>query len=265
MRNSATLIEFHDVRYSASTLKIKDVTVLNTEFDFRQDTPPGKDPDARSPTLRKYHKQLWSKRLPSGDFFELDDKSPKAYLHHYSILGEFFLASDSAVPTFRKYAALSGLLNQVPQNMREEFSSVSCTIGRMIVFPGNRFDRKMTINGARGLHNRIRDRFDLTVECIRRHYANEISPLSDTLNRYREFFSLFGDFQGYVEFFLLQDMAAEDYCSVRFFLPFDNFTSSPLPKSLESYQDYRKLAISFIQARGKRMLQSLPANESDVW
>lgn len=38
-----------------------------------------------------------------------------------------------------------------------------------MVFPGNRIDKKMTINQARGCHPRIRDRFDLTVEFIRLH------------------------------------------------------------------------------------------------
>ena len=44
----------------------------------------------------------------------------------------------------------------------------------------------------------IRDRFDLTLECIRRHYLDEPSPLSATLARYADFFGLFGDFAGYV-------------------------------------------------------------------
>ena len=63
----------------------------------------------------------------------------------------------------------------------------------------------MTINGARGVNGKIKDRFDLTLECIRRHYTSEKSPLSDTLQRYSPFFNLFENFQGYVDFFLLQD------------------------------------------------------------
>ena len=35
-------------------------------FDLRSDTPEGKDPDTYSPTLRRYHRMLWSKELPSG-------------------------------------------------------------------------------------------------------------------------------------------------------------------------------------------------------
>ena len=55
---------------------------IDITFDFRSDTPPGKDPDALSPTLRRYHKLLWSKPLPSGVVFELDDTTLHVYLHH---------------------------------------------------------------------------------------------------------------------------------------------------------------------------------------
>src|SRR5215213_7730828 len=43
---------------------------IDITFDFRSDTPPGRDPDALSPTLRTYHQLLWSKPLPSGAPFE---------------------------------------------------------------------------------------------------------------------------------------------------------------------------------------------------
>ena len=48
----------------------------------------------------------------------------------------------------------------------------------MMVFPGNRIQGKWTVNQARGCLKKISDRFDLTVECIRRHYARQSSPLS---------------------------------------------------------------------------------------
>jgi hypothetical protein len=53
-----------------------------------------------------------------------------------------------------------------------------------MIFPANKVDRKQTINGARGFHPRISDRFVLTLECIRRHYIGEPSPLAQTLARY---------------------------------------------------------------------------------
>ncbi len=111
----------------------------------------------------------------------------------------------------------------------------------------------MTINGARGFHPLIKDRFDLTVECIRRHYLNEDSPLSATLARYADYFRLFGDFRGYVEFFLLQDLVTDDCSAVKFFSPFDDFNSSPVPGNMAAYLDYRELAVSFIEARNQRI------------
>ena len=50
--------------------------IIDTTFDFRTDTPPGRDPDSHSPTLRRYHQLLWSKPLPSGVLFELDATVP---------------------------------------------------------------------------------------------------------------------------------------------------------------------------------------------
>ena len=65
---------------------------IDIAFDFREDTPPGKDPDAYSPTLRRYHKLLWSKPLPNGAMFDLDDTTRGHYLLHRSDeLGEFSL------------------------------------------------------------------------------------------------------------------------------------------------------------------------------
>lgn len=183
------------------------VDVIDITFDFRSDTPAGRDPDAFSPTLRRYHQFLWSKPLPSGAPFELDVNTPP-YLHHRSTLGEFCLSSDAVIPTFSRESKLAHIIDQIPEVEREAFNRLGYTIGGMMVFPANRVGRKMTINMARGCHPRIKDRFDLTVECVRRHYLDEQSPLSDTLARYSDFFGLFGDFAGYVDFFHLQDLVS---------------------------------------------------------
>jgi hypothetical protein len=226
---------------------------IDVTFDFQSDTPPGKDPDASSPTLRRYHRLLWSKPLPSGVVFHLADTTPRVYLHHRSTeLGEFWLASDAVVPTFRKQRNIKHILDQIPDELAT-FWNIGYTIGGMMLFPGNRIDRHMTINGARGFHPLIKDRFDLTVECIRRHYLNETSPLSGTLARYTDYFRLFGDFRGYVDFFLLQDMVTDDHSGVKFFLPFGHFNSSPVPDSMAAYLAYRELAVGFIEARNQRI------------
>ena len=229
---------------------------IDTTFDFRSDTPPGKDPDAFSPTLREYHKLLWSKPLAGGVVFELIDSTPAAYLHHKSEIGEFFLASDAAVPSFTREYKIAPIIDQIPVEELDVFNKIGYTIGGMMIVPGNRIGRKMTINGTRGFHPRIKDRFDLTVECIRRHYLKENSPLSDPLERYADFFRLFEDFRGFVDFFLLQDMVAEDFSAVKFFTPFDGFEKSPLPSTKEAYIAYKQFALEFIEARNRRILES---------
>ena len=75
---------------------------------------------------------------------------------------------------------------------------------------------------------------------------------ANVLNRYAEFLALFGDFAGYVEFFLLQD-AVEAYGSVRFFITFDDFRSSAVPQDIATYTDYQRRSIEFIQARNLRI------------
>lgn len=227
-------------------------TPIDIAFDVRSDTPPGKDPDTYSRTLRTYHKLLWSKPLPSGVVLTLDDSTP-SYLHHRSELGEFVLTSDSVIPSFTRAKRMAHIITEIPQAERDAFMGLGYTIGGMMLFPGNRIDRKMTINGARGCHHLIKDRFDLTVECIRRHYLGEPSPLQVVLDRYATFFRLFGDFSGYVEHFLLHDLVSADGSSVRFFTPFADFTASPLPGSVEAYLAYRQQAMVFLEARNQRI------------
>lgn len=202
--------------------------VIDTSFDFRTDTPnyPKKDPDVHSPTLRRYHKHLWSKALPGGARFDLDDTRPKhkAYLYHRSDLGrDFFLSSDSVIPTFTRWGFAKAHPELYTKEENERFMALAYTIGGMMVFPGERRQGKWTVNQARGCLKKISDRLDLTVECIRRHYAHQSSPLSQTLARYDDFFALFENFSGYVDFFLLQDVVTSDRTAVTFFMPFDDF------------------------------------------
>lgn len=227
---------------------------IDISFDFRTDTPEGKDPDAASLTLRRYHKLLWSKPLPGGSVFELSDSKTGCYLYHRSEVGEFILASDSVIPSFQKVPKIREL---IPESEIESFNKIGYTIGGMMLWPAKKIDRRMTINGSRGFHPLIKDRFDLSLECIRRHYAGEGSPLSDTFERYSEFFHLFRDFHGFVTFFLLQDLVVEG--KVKISVPFDNFKSSPVPRTAEEYRIYRDDAVEFINARNKRIQMATTA------
>jgi len=231
---------------------------IDPTFHFPDDAAGG-DPDSTSPTLKRYHKLLWSKPLPDGRSFVLDDTTPGAYLHHRSDeVGEFFLSSDSIIHTFSRWKRMQAIIRQFPPAQIDGFFRLAYSIGAMLVFPGNKIGRAATINAARGFHPRIRDRIDLTLECIRRHYLGESSnwPLADVLNRYANFFALFEDFSGYIEFFLLQDLAAEDLNGVRFLTDdFDDFASDPLPPDAATYRTYMDRSIAFIIARNERILE----------
>ena len=224
--------------------------MIDTSFNMYSDANGG-DPDATSPTLRSYHKFLWSKSLPSGDHFVLRDDMPGYYLCHSSALGDFSLGSDAITHSYKNQINKRWLTTQIPKEVQELFNHGS-TIGAYLVFPNNQVERKHTPNQARGILRLIDDRFDLTLECIRRHYADETSPLAETLKRYAAFFQLFETFEGYIQFFLLDDLLDEQG-TVRFYLPFDNFQSPPKFMDVNDYLAYKIRVESFINARSRRI------------
>lgn len=225
---------------------------IDTNFDVRTDSN-GIDPDGASPTLRKYHKILWSKPLPCGKIFDLVESPYGMYLIHQSELGQYWLSSDSITHSYRNWKRTKQIIEQVPPEEINYFDDLGYTIGGFLIFPCNKINGFQTINQERGTNKQINDRIDLTLECIRRFYQNESSPLAETLARYKDFFALFSDFKGYCEFFLLQDLVSQDFKKVEFFLPFEEFEFNPLPKSLEEYSEYRIKNIDFLRNRNKRI------------
>jgi len=74
--------------------------VIDTNFNVYSDAKGG-DPDSTGPTLKKYHKVLWSKPLPNGKVFDLSDTKSGTYLYHNSELGEFFLGRDAITHSYK--------------------------------------------------------------------------------------------------------------------------------------------------------------------
>lgn len=211
----------------------------------------GGDPDQKSPTLKKYHKLLWSKELPNGKPLMLTDKQPYTYLYHKSELGEFRFGSDLIVHSYINHYRKKWLTSQIQEEV-QELENTGSTIGGYSIFPNNRIDGKHTINQARGVNRLIDDRFDLTLECIRKHYLDEKSPLSDVLSRYKYFFDLFESFENYVEFFLLQDLI-DNRGAIKFYLEFNNFETPPAFTKVDDYLKYKERMMAFIQNRNQRI------------
>ena len=228
--------------------------MIDTTFDVRTDAG-ARDPDRHSTTLRRFHQQLWSKPLPDGQLFTLDDN-----LRHESTLGTFRLSSDAITHTYSRRTRPQHLVRIVAQVSSKEISdfyALGCTVGAYTVFPlGARINGETmpSINQRRGTHPQVQDRFDLTLEGIRRHYAGDQSPLTDVLDRHKDFFTLFGTFEGYVEHFLLQDLVSHDYTKIHFWTDREPFLSDPLPAAdLAEYRKYSRRVQGFIQARNSRI------------
>ncbi len=73
------------------------------------------------------------------------------------------------------------------------------------------------------------------------------------MDRYSDFFELFDDFRGYVDFFLLRDLVTDGYQTVKFFMEFDDFEPPAVPKDVDTYREFRSRSIDFIKARGRRI------------
>ena len=240
-----------------------DNQIIDTSFDFWTETFGDKpDPDSQSQTLRKYHKILWNKPLPDGKTFELTYDSKGYFYHKSDKQEEFRLSSDAITNSYKNYKHrkdIQMILEQIPNEVDE--LRKACSIGCYILFPNNKIDGQPTINMERGTNPNIFDRFDLTLECIRRFYSNKEgenldkkdfkNPLYETLKRYENFFDLFVDFEGYVKFFLLEDLVNEDK-SIKFYLPFDNFANPPKFDTVEDYLIYKNGVLAFYKSKKQK-------------
>ena len=226
---------------------------IDTDFDVTTEIPKGADPDSRSPTLRAYHQSLWSKALPNGQRFILDISGPAPTLVHYSELGRFVLASDAITNSYRHTKLAARYMNEV-RSEADRLYQRGCTVAAYTIWPANTI-ANTTINKARGLLRKIGDRMDLTLECLRLFYAGitdaERNPLGPTFLNYADFFALFESFEGYIEFFLLQDIVNDG--AVRFWLPFEGFDGDPRPKTAMEYREYASVVLQFIDLRAQRM------------
>ena len=250
-----TLIEYLKIKSDDKSLDSNKNCIISGIYDFRADTSPNRDPDQHSTTLKKYHKMLWTKSLPNGSLLSLSDHTPKKYLYHNSDLGEFNLTSDAITNVYRHTARMKDIIELVPKNMMQFIVNSLNEIGGYTLFPGDIRKGVQTINQARGCNQKILDRFDLTLECIRRFYNKQQSPLQKTFEGYQDFFNLFENFKSYVDFFLLQDFVLVDSYNIKPLLPFDEtFSMRPFPENLQQYYVYIDNLISFTKNRTERIL-----------
>jgi hypothetical protein len=218
------------------------------------------------------HQLLWTKNLNSGVLFA--PTAPAARRNGYLIFTDtsearHWYGSDAITSSYTGWLrpkSLTGAIAGLNEELRARYLNPPYTIGSAMIWPVRSKDRP-TMNTARGFGRSgrlIGDRMDLTLECIRRHYAGEPeSPLASVINAYADFFALFDGFVEFVDFFHLQELVTRDYDDVRFFLPFDNFERPGIPSTTEEYIAYREATLEFIAGRQLRMAKWVIENHPE--
>ena len=223
--------------------------MIDITFDFRTDSD-GKDPDTYSPTLNAYHRALWSKELPNGEVMELQS-GRRPFVLSWK---DFYYTSDTIIVEMigiknKKIVDQVRAIIDDPDDFYEHLIRRSYSIGSMVIFPVH----TNSMNQRRGMSTKIRDRWDLTLECIRRYYAGEESPLSKYIESDKAFFDLFVDFKGYVDFFLLQDCVSDDYSKVDIWCGDASFQKSGQPETVEEYLKFLYKEHMFLDKRNSRI------------
>lgn len=166
-----------------------------------------KDPDAFSSLLYKYHKLLWNKELPSGEILNI--KSFGNYHLHCDGIGR--LSSDFIGPS-SAWAKRKGISNEdIGLYLKK-----TRTIGGHLIWPVIKATKNKTINQARGGSSGFYDRIDLTLIDLKKYYYNEDCKLKDEFDASKDWFKLFGTFENFIDFFLLQDFVDIEYKVLQF-------------------------------------------------
>lgn len=242
---------------------------FDLSFDYETDKPARTSPDADrdSPRLRLDHELLWTKPLRSGVTFA--PAAPSIRRVGYLIWSDgsgaqHWYGSDSITHSYTKWATPKALVEvkaALSEEQRALYLSPQYTIASSTIWPV-RSKGLPTINTARGFGPTgrvLRDRIDLTLECIRRHYEGVDNTLASVLTAYGDFFTLFDGFAEFTEFFHFQDLIRPDFSAVRSLMRPDevlaqrDFEQEATPTTVEEYVAYREATLEFITRRGDRM------------
>lgn len=214
---------------------------------------PDGDPDATSARLYEWHHAIWSHQAAQSRRFRLVNMGLELRLTAKAGV-EVRLKSDGIITTWTGWTRLAPDVAAVAAEPMDPFFRIASTIGAYILWP---VDGYGSINQIRGSTAAIADRFDLTLECIRRHYLGEDSPLSSVMAEHSAFFDLFVDFGGYADFWLVSDALTPDG-RVRSFMtgrPIDGFRDHGHAQTAAEYFAFRESSIAFVSSRNDRIRQ----------
>ena len=217
--------------------------------NFWDENPLGqikKDPDCMSLSLMTDQMRLYRRKLPNGEFFDLE----RGFYKRFVWKGIEF-SSDSVINNLRHkgYDIAEEMAKRPDYREKvEDYLHEGYTIGGEIIWPV-----KDSINQARGRIKSISDRMDLTLYCIQAYYQKKRTLPESELNTFLDciwkngwFFDLFVDFKGYIDFFFLNDLV-EDYETVLWI----DYTGKP--RTERDYNLFCDRMMDFLRKRNRRI------------
>lgn len=285
-----------------------------------------RDPDSLSQNLYNMHERIWNEQCEK---FNIPKVSPNKDCELKINEKDIYLGSDSIMSIYWHWKRMQQRLKEFADYLDENgnlmdneikrmegeigksrqekcfydenwdkikrfiwlYLQKSNTIGGFTVFPRH---ETPTVNTKRGSSTKICDRFDLTLECIRRayqeddFYRDDINPLFGIPEEDKSFFRMFGGkengFKNYVDFFLLNSWIKEDeehHYHVKNLLHDDkkedkerniqtldnwNFNQNPLPQAEEWWIFYRNI-MDRLEVRNKqieKLLKEEKCSENDL-
>ena len=210
------------------------------------------DVDLHCRKIYEYHQKLWQKKLPNGANLDLQIKYKGGSFFLLNNKSGIRFGSDSILHTYRHFK--KGYIREVIEKFNVEklnkFYEEITSIGGYIIFPKH----INSLNQRRGTHALVKDRFDITLDSIRKYYQKDKSdyPLKKVIEKDGEFFSWFLTFKSYVSFFHLEDLVNPKTEEIIFFLE-----DKPLPISKEGYLAYKDKVLLFLKNRNKRIKDAI--------
>ena len=230
------------------------------------------DPDQYCYNLYQRHLAAWRRGqlLPILDSDVQGDKDSYHLLWKRKQLGKpdirfgsdtiftDFVGYDDQDPCHAVFKQLATMSADYLTEMEKYTKECYQNIGGFIIFP-----RMIgSINTDRGDRNlSIKDRFDLTLDCIRRYYnkknPTDAAPLNATFAKEENiaFFNLFSSFKDYVDFFCLQGLVNGDYTRVinlmgdTVWVNNTTFEHDVLPRNQDEYKQWMQNQLDFIRHR----------------
>ena len=159
-------------------------------------------------------------------------------------VGEFVLCSDTVIPSFTRWVSLRRITELFTEEENEAFRTIGYTIGGMMVFPGNRIDRRRPSTALAGAIGRSRTG---SISRSSPFFGTILSSAALSARRWpgtASFSHYSRTSKGTSNFFMLQDLVTKDCSEVRFFMPFDDFNLPAVPTDRDTYKEYRRLSWS---------------------